>query len=56
MKRISGSYYFLHLFVNPSTCAISSFGVHIKVNENVLGASALTCNENLLFDVKRFEV
>ena len=56
MKRISGSHYFLHLFINPTNCTISYFGVYIYVNESSPGASARTCNENLLFDLKRFEV
>ena len=47
MKRISGSHYFLDLFTNPPNCAISYFGVHIKVNESFLGALALIYNKNL---------
>ena len=52
MKRISGSHYFLDLFINPTNCAISYFGVHIYVNGSLLGASARIYKENLYFDRK----
>ena len=47
MKRVSGSHYFLDLFIKPTNCAISYFGVHIYVNESLLGASVRMRNENL---------
>ena len=56
MKRISGSHYFLNLFIYPNNCTISYFGVHIYVNGSLLGASARICDENLYFDRKSFDV